>query len=105
MEKCKSLSNYIKQYYRENKKYPPTNLNFYLYGRLIGQGAFGKVNIGLNILSGRVVAIKSFNKKELETLKMNQYFHQILIKIQKDIKEIQKILQKNQKKKILYLQK
>ena len=66
MEKCKSLSNYIKQYYRENKKYPPTDLSFYLYGRLIGQGAFGKVNIGLNILSGRVVAIKSFNKKELE---------------------------------------
>ena len=66
MEKCKSLSNYIKQYYQENQKYPSTNLNFYLYGRLIGQGAFGKVNIGLNILAGRVVAIKSFNKKELD---------------------------------------
>ena len=66
MEKCKSLSNYIKKYYQENKKYPSTNLNFYLYGRLIGQGAFGKVNIGLNILAGRVVAIKSFNKKELD---------------------------------------
>jgi serine/threonine protein kinase len=66
MEKCKILSNYIKQYYQEYQKYPPTNLNFYLYGRLIGQGAFGKVNIGLNILAGRVVAIKSFNKKELD---------------------------------------
>ena len=66
MEKCKSLSNYIKKYYQENKKYPSTSLNFYLYGRLIGQGAFGKVNIGLNILAGRVVAIKSFNKKELD---------------------------------------
>jgi len=65
MEKCKALSKYIKQYYQEYQKYPPTNLNFYLYGRLIGQGAFGKVNIGLNILAGRVVAIKSFNKKEL----------------------------------------
>ena len=65
MEKCKTLSKYIKQYYQEYQKYPPTNLNFYLYGRLIGQGAFGKVNIGLNILAGRVVAIKSFNKKEL----------------------------------------
>jgi serine/threonine protein kinase len=66
LEKCKSLSRYIKQYYQENQKYPSTNLNFYLYGRLIGQGAFGKVNIGLNILAGRVVAIKSFNKKELD---------------------------------------
>ena len=27
---------------------------------------FGKVNIGLNILSGRVVAVKSFIKAELK---------------------------------------
>ena len=67
MEKCNSLSKYIRDYYRRYKNYPNTNLNFYLYGRLIGQGAFGKVNIGLNILSGRVVAIKSFNKKSLST--------------------------------------
>jgi len=65
MEKCNSLSKYIKEYYNKYKKYPPTDLNFYLYGRLIGQGAFGKVNIGLNILTGRVVAIKSFYKKDL----------------------------------------
>ena len=67
MEKCISLSKYIKDYYRRYNKYPNTNLNFYLYGRLIGQGAFGKVNIGLNILTGRVVAIKSFNKKSLSS--------------------------------------
>ena len=65
MEKCNSLSKYIKEYYNKNQKYPSTDLNFYLYGRLIGQGAFGKVNIGLNVLTGRVVAIKSFNKKDL----------------------------------------
>ena len=65
MEKCNTLSKYIREFYRRYNKYPNTNLNFYLYGRLIGQGAFGKVNIGLNILTGRVVAIKSFNKKTL----------------------------------------
>ena len=65
LEKCNSLSKYIKEYHNKYKEYPPTDLNFYLYGRLIGQGAFGKVNIGLNILSGRVVAIKSFNKIDL----------------------------------------
>ena len=67
MEKCNSLSKYIRDYYKRYNKYPNTNLNFYLYGRLIGQGAFGKVNIGLNILTGRVVAIKSFNKQSLST--------------------------------------
>ena len=65
MEQCKKLIKYIRGYYNQNHKYPPTDLSFYLYGRLIGQGAFGKVNIGLNILTGRVVAIKSFNKKNL----------------------------------------
>ena len=61
------LSNYIKNYYKENKKYPQTNLDFYKYGRLIGQGAFGKVNIGLNVLTGRIVAIKSIDKNKFDT--------------------------------------
>ena len=60
------LSKYIKTYYLQNKKYPNTNLSFYKYGRLIGQGAFGKVNLGLNVLTGKIVAIKSFNKENLK---------------------------------------
>ena len=62
---CENLSKYIQEYYIKNKEYPPTDLSFYKYGRMIGRGAFGKVNIGLNILTGRIVAIKSFNKKNL----------------------------------------
>ena len=65
MRQSNKLSNYIKNYYKKYNVYPPTKINFYKYGRLIGQGAFGKVNIGLNVLSGRVVAIKSFNKDKL----------------------------------------
>jgi len=65
MRQSTKLSNYIKNYYNKFNEYPPTKINFYKYGRLIGQGAFGKVNIGLNVLSGRVVAIKSFNKDKL----------------------------------------
>ena len=65
MEDSLKLSNYIKDYYKKNHEYPSTQLNFYKYGRIIGQGAFGKVNLGLNVLTGRVVAIKSFNKKKL----------------------------------------
>ena len=59
------LSKFIKNFYKENNEYPNTLLSFYKYGRLIGQGAFGKVNIGLNVLTGRIVAIKSFNKQTL----------------------------------------
>ena len=67
MEDSLKLINYIKNYYKKNHEYPKTNLDFYKYGRLIGQGAFGKVNLGLNVLTGRVVAIKSFNKKSLDS--------------------------------------
>ena len=66
LKKSQKLSQYIKEYYLKYNKYPPTDVSFYLYGRLIGQGAFGKVNLGLNVLTGRVVAIKSFNKKNLD---------------------------------------
>ena len=64
MDKSKKLVNYIKEYYNKYKTYPETKIKFYLYGRQIGQGAFGKVNLGLNILTGRVVAIKSFKSSE-----------------------------------------
>ena len=60
------LSKYIKNYFNQNGVYPETQKNFYLYGRQIGHGAFGKVNIALHVASGRLVAIKTFNKKNLK---------------------------------------
>ena len=56
------ISNYIKNYFNKYKKYPKTKMNFYKYGRLLGKGAFGKVNLSLHVLTGRLVAIKSINK-------------------------------------------
>ena len=66
MKESLKLSCYISKYFNKYKKYPDTSLQFYKYGRLIGQGAFGKVNLGLNILTGRIVAVKSFNKNNSE---------------------------------------
>ena len=66
MKESLKLSCYISKYYNKYKKYPNTSLHFYKYGRLIGQGAFGKVNLGLNILTGRIVAVKSFDKNNAE---------------------------------------
>ena len=62
-----SLFLYIKKYFKEKGHYPQSNLNFYKYGRLLGKGAFGKVNLALHIASGKLVAMKSFNKKKLLT--------------------------------------
>ena len=66
-KESEKLSSYITQYYQKHKKYPNTEQNFYKYGRLLGKGAFGKVNLALHLASGRLVAIKSFNKKKLTT--------------------------------------
>ena len=68
-QESENLSKYIKDYFYTHLSYPPTDISFYKYGRIIGRGAFGKVNIGLNILTGRIVAIKSFNKKNLSNEK------------------------------------
>ena len=64
-QESENLSKYIKDYFNTHSCYPPTDVSFYKFGRIIGRGAFGKVNIGLNILTGRIVAIKSFNKNNL----------------------------------------
>ena len=66
------LSNYIKNYYKKHKKYPSTKLRFYKYGRLLGKGAFGKVNLSLHLLTGRLVAIKSINKLKITSEKQKQ---------------------------------
>ena len=59
------IVNYIKSYYKKTKEYPTTKMKFYKYGRLLGKGAFGKVNLSLHVLTGRLVAIKSINKSKI----------------------------------------
>jgi hypothetical protein len=61
-KEAEKLTKYVKHYFNKMGDYPPTNIKFYKYGRVLGKGAFGKVNLGLHIQSGRLVAIKSFNK-------------------------------------------
>jgi MAP/microtubule affinity-regulating kinase len=84
-EESQKLSQYIKDYYNLSDEYPTSNLHFYKFGRIIGKGAFGKVNIGLHILTGRIVAIKSFNKT---TFKDEKYRTKIMneIELMKNLK-------------------
>ena len=66
------LSEQIKEYYKQNKSYPKSSINYYLYGRQIGHGAFGQVNLALHIASGRLVAIKIFAKKNLRNTRAKE---------------------------------
>ena len=78
VKECERLSKYIKEYYLLNDNYPNSQVSFYKYGRLIGKGAFGKVNLGLHILTGRIVAIKSFNIKKLKNERAKaKIYHEI----------------------------
>ena len=41
---------------------PESSMAFYHIVRQIGKGAFGKVSLAIHILTGKYVAIKSFDK-------------------------------------------
>ena len=38
-------------------------MKFYKIGKMLGKGAFGKVNLGIHKLTGQFVAIKSIDKQ------------------------------------------
>jgi serine/threonine protein kinase len=56
------LIGYNKYYINKHGTLPPTSLEFYKFVELIGQGAFGKVTLGIHKLTGRYVAIKTIDK-------------------------------------------
>jgi tRNA A-37 threonylcarbamoyl transferase component Bud32 len=64
-EEINELSQHIRAYFTTHKEYSQfsTDLSFYRIGKLLGKGAFGRVNLGMHKLSGKYVAIKSLNKK------------------------------------------
>ena len=44
---------------------PITTTDFYRIGKMLGRGAFGKVNLAMHKLVRKLVAIKSLNKEFL----------------------------------------
>lgn len=51
----------IKNCFAKYNKAPKTQLELYKIGKMLGKGAFGKVNLGLHRLTRKLVAIKSIN--------------------------------------------
>ena len=92
MNESNKLSEYIKLFYKLNNTYPNSKIKYYKIGRKIGQGAFGKVNIGLHILTGRVVAIKSFKKENCNNEKINKIINERNLMKELDNKNIIRIL-------------
>lgn len=61
-----NLINSIKAFIKENKRLPPTTLEYYKFVKLVGKGAFGKVTLGIHKLTGKKVAIKTIEKSYMK---------------------------------------
>lgn len=58
----RNLIEFIKIYTDRNDSFPKTSLQFYKILKLIGKGSFGKVHLGIHVLSQKKVAIKCIDK-------------------------------------------
>ena len=66
------LQKLIKFNFRKFQDPPATTSEFYRIGRVLGRGAFGKVNLAAHKISEQLVAIKSINKEFLRSSKHNK---------------------------------
>lgn len=55
----------VKDAFKDKNKPPLTNIDFYRVGKMLGRGAFGKVNLAMHKLVRKLVALKSLNKEAL----------------------------------------
>ena len=55
----RKLKRYIMSAFKKAQTAPPTTIEFYRIGKILGKGAFGKVNLALHQLTQKMVAIKS----------------------------------------------
>jgi serine/threonine protein kinase len=62
-----NIKTYIKSSFAPDGDLNPTSQkDFYRIGKILGRGAFGKVNLAIHKLSDHFVAIKSINKHYLK---------------------------------------
>jgi serine/threonine protein kinase len=55
----------IKLSFRKDNQAPVTTCDAYKIGKVMGKGAFGKVNLAIHRLSNKFVALKSINKSAM----------------------------------------
>jgi 5'-AMP-activated protein kinase catalytic alpha subunit len=75
-KQCQKLIRHLRQTFQKTGECPETTVNFYIVGKVLGKGAFGKVNIAMQVLTKQLVAIKSINtahfKEESQSKKVMQ---------------------------------
>ena len=72
------LSGVVKDSFAKTGDAPQTTTEFYRAGKMLGRGAFGKVNLGMHKLTRKLVAIKSINKEYLsEEKQRSKIMHEV----------------------------
>jgi 5'-AMP-activated protein kinase, catalytic alpha subunit len=72
------ISRQIKDSFKKTGDAPKTSTEHYRAGKMLGRGAFGKVNLGMHKLTRKLVAIKSINKEYLsEEKQRNKVMHEV----------------------------
>ena len=70
------LTRVISDCFEKYNKMPKTRIELYRVGKILGKGAFGKVNLGLHRLTRKLVAIKSTDKDQIKEESMRRKFLQ-----------------------------
>jgi serine/threonine protein kinase len=60
-----SIIQKLKDSFKKKNDAPVTDITFYRVGKMLGRGAFGKVNLAMHKLVRKLVALKSLNKEIL----------------------------------------
>ncbi|CAI2382573.1 unnamed protein product [Moneuplotes crassus] len=84
----KKLKKLIRTTFARTNKAPDTTSEFYKVGKVLGRGAFGKVNLTIHRLTEEMVAIKSLNKEFLTDEVSRK-------KVMKEVKILKKMRHKN----------
>jgi len=99
-----NLIAYISSYTKKNGKVPKTTLQFFKIIRLIGKGSFGKVHLGLHLLTRHKVAIKCIDKEYImEEKAQNKVVQEVTLLKGMSHKNIIKILEVFENKKYVFI--
>ena len=99
-----NLIAYIGSYTKTNGRIPKTTLQFFKIIRLIGKGSFGKVHLGIHLLTRRKVAIKCIDKEYiLEEKAQNKVVQEVTLLKGMTHKNVIKILEVFENKKYVFI--
>jgi len=94
----------IKEYFRLRNSCPSTTLDYYRLIKMIGKGAFGKVYLGVHLLTGKYVAIKSIEKQYMRDENSKRKVLQEVVILKKvNHKNVIRLLEVFENKKYLFI--